>query len=169
MLTTLMARHEEALEAFLVQFDDTPEDLHGYFCERDASIDEAVRLLDAWGRGEELADGWVPCTTLFWEADGALAGVVNIRHDLSDGLREIGGHIGYSVAPSHRRQGIGTAMLAGGLDVCRTLGIDRALLTVDTVNEGSRRVIEANGGVLEREASIGDDQVLQRWYWVPIS
>ena len=168
-LTLLELRHADALEAFLAEFDDAPDDLHGYFCERDATIEQAVHLLVAWERGEELADGWVPCTTLFWEVDGALAGVVNIRHDLSEGLREIGGHIGYSVARSHRRQGVATKMLACAIDVCRDLGIERALLTVDSDNIASQRVIERNGGVLEREGPAGEEQVLQRWYWIDVA
>lgn len=169
MLIRLTERHADALEAFLVQFDGAPDDLHGYFCERDASIGEAVRLLDAWALGDELNDGWVPCTTLFSEVDGALAGVINIRHELSDGLREIGGHIGYAVAPSHRRRGVATAMLADALEVCRQLKIGRALLTVDSDNIGSRSVIESNAGVLEREAPVGDDRVMQRWYWIELT
>ena len=32
---------------------------------------------------------------------------------------------------------------------CRALGLDRVLLTCDATNIGSRKVIEANGGVLE--------------------
>lgn len=168
MLTALHARHEDALEDFLTEFDDAPDDLHGFFVARDAPIDEAVRMLAAWADGRELQPGWVPCTTMFWEVGGALAGVVNIRHELTDGLREIGGHVGYSVARSHRRQGIATAMLSDALDICRRLGIERALLTVDSDNVGSRRAIEANGGELAREGTVGEDQQLQCWYWIPL-
>jgi len=60
-----------------------------------------------------------------------------------------GGRIGYAVRPSARRQCHTTAMLRSGLLVASGLGIESALLTCDVDNEGSRLVIEHNGGVLE--------------------
>lgn len=63
----------------------------------------------------------------------------------------MGGHIGYDVRRSRRRAGHATAMLAATLPVAHRLGIDPALVTCDADNVGSRRVIEANGGVLEDE------------------
>ena len=167
-LVSLAAVHSDALETFLREFDADPEELHGYFCQRDCSIEEAVRLLDAWGRGEELLEGWVPCSTWFWESGGALEGVINVRHWLTPGLREIGGHIGYSVASSHRRKGVATAMLKAVLPHCRTLGIERALLTCDSENPASARTIEANAGVLEREGWLESAQRTQRWYWIDL-
>ena len=52
-------------------------------------------------------------------------------------------------------------MLAAALPVAHSLSIDRALLTCDEDNLASRKVIEANGGVLENK---GGDKVR---YWVP--
>lgn len=42
-------------------------------------------------------------------------------------------------------------MLREALPLARKLGIDQALLTCDTDNEASRKVILANGGVLTDE------------------
>lgn len=168
MLTALEARHAAELESFLRDFDAVPDELHGYFCGRDWPIERCVETLAAWARGEQLQEGWVPCSTWFWESGGALQGVVNVRHHLSPGLRELGGHIGYAVAPSHRRRGVATAMLAAVLEPCRRLGIERALLTCDATNVGSWKTIEACGGRLEREAPAGADRALQRWYWIDL-
>ena len=167
-LVSLAADHQGALETFLREFDAAPDELHGYFCDRGCSIDEAVRLLNAWERGEEIQEGWVPCSTWFWESGDTLQGVINVRHRLSPGLREVGGHIGYSVALSHRRKGVATAMLSAVLPHCRTLGIERALLTCDSDNPASARTIEANGGVLEREGWLESAQRTQRWYWIDL-
>jgi len=95
--------------------------------------------------------GWgVPVTTLWYAAGSAYLGTVVIRHRLTPELTRHGGHIGYHVAPRHRRQGHATAMLAAAVAYCRdTLGIARILVTCDQANAGSRRVIEANGGLLE--------------------
>jgi predicted acetyltransferase len=106
-------------------------------------------------------DGWVPCTEL-WYVDGAeWLGHLNLRHRLNPHLTEVGGHIGYDVRPSARRNGHATAMLPDGLTVARRLGIGSALLTCDHDNIASRRVIEKAGGVLEDQR--GD----KLRFWVP--
>lgn len=94
-------------------------------------------------------DGHVPQTTLWWVSGTEYLGRIDIRHRLTASLREIGGHIGYDIRPSARQRGHATAMLAAALPVARSLGIDQALLTCDEDNIASRKVIEANGGVLE--------------------
>jgi predicted acetyltransferase len=81
----------------------------------------------------------------------AYLGRISLRHRLTKRLLEVGGHIGYDVRPSARRQGHATAMLRAVLPLARAMGIDPALLTCDIDNVGSRRVIEANGGVFENE------------------
>ena len=167
-LVSLGLHHETALESFLREFDPCRGELHGYFCEREAPIEEAVRMLQAWARGEELATGWAPCSTWFWESEGKLQGVINVRHGLTPRLEEVGGHIGYSVAPSHRRGGVATAMLQSALPHCRALGISRALLTCDASNRASARTIELNGGKLEREDWSELAQTQQRWYWIEL-
>ena len=105
--------------------------------------------------------GWVPCTTLWYVEASTYLGRLAIRHRLTPQLLEVGGHIGYDVRPTARRRGHATAMLRAALPVARGLGIDRALVTCDTDNVGSRRVIEANGGVLE------DERHGKLRFWVP--
>ncbi len=166
MLVSLAPRHREALAVFLQEFDPCPEELHGYFCARDWPIERAVQTLDSWSRGVGLAEGWVPCSTWFWEEAGALAGVINLRHVLTPALEQQGGHIGFAVAPSQRRRGVASQMLAGALVQCRKLGIARALLTCDASNRGSAKTIAGGGGVLDREALHETDQRMQRWYWI---
>lgn len=92
---------------------------------------------------------FVPSTTYWWTDGGAFLGRINLRHHLNERLSEIGGHIGYDIRPTARRQGHATAMLAAVLPRAAALGIEKALITCDAENTGSRKVIEANGGVLE--------------------
>ncbi len=108
-------------------------------------------------------EGKVPETLLWWVDGDEFLGRLSIRHELTDALREFGGHIGYVVRPSARRQGHARAMLAAALPIARDLGIDPALLTCDADNVGSRRVIESNGGVLE------DQREDKLRFWVPTS
>jgi predicted acetyltransferase len=65
-------------------------------------------------------------------------------------LEHQGDHIGYHVVPSHRRRGHATRMLAQALVVCQQLGLGQVLGTYAVDKLGSRRVIEANDGVLDR-------------------
>jgi predicted acetyltransferase len=105
----------------------------------------------------------VPCTTLWWVDGEEYLGRLAIRHVLNDFLLDVGGHIGYDVRPTRRREGHATAMLRQALPWARDLGIDTALVTCDDDNVGSIRVIEAAGGVLE------DVRGDKRRYWVPTS
>jgi predicted acetyltransferase len=107
--------------------------------------------------------GHVPSTTLWWTEGAEYLGRLAIRHRLNQRLLDRGGHIGYDVRPSARRQGHATAMLAAALPVAHELGIGPALVTCDQGNAGSRRVIEANGGVLE------DQRGRELRFWVPTS
>jgi predicted acetyltransferase len=95
--------------------------------------------------------GWVPCTTWWWVEGADYLGRIALRHRLTSRLREVGGHIGYDVRPMARRQGHGTAMLRAVLPRANGMGIDPILITCETGNLASRKVIEANGGVLDDE------------------
>lgn len=95
--------------------------------------------------------GWVPASTWWWTSGTEFLGRIQVRHELTDHLLQVGGHIGYDVRPSARGRGHGTAMLAAVLPRVRELGIDPALITCDVDNVASQRVIERNGGRLEDE------------------
>ncbi len=114
-------------------------------------------------REQVVEPGWVLNTNLWWVADDEYIGRMSIRHQLNDWLREVGGHIGYDVRRSRRGHGHATAMLAAALPIAHGLGIERALVTCDDDNVGSRIVIERNGGVLE------DERGGKLRYWVPTS
>ena len=123
----------------------------------------AQRLRDLALQETPRPEGKVPETLLWWVDGDEYLGRLSIRHQLTDALREFGGHIGYMVRPSARGQGHARALLAAALPIARDLGIDPALLTCDADNTGSRRVIESNGGVLE------DQREDKLRFWVPTS
>lgn len=124
---------------------------------------EIERLLAEADPATELRADWVHCS-YFWivEAD-EFVGYLAIRHSLNDFLREEGGHIGYSVRPSRRREGHAGRALGLALKQARGLGLDRVLLTCDHDNEPSRRTIVSNGGVYEDRRG-----GKQRW-WIDLS
>ncbi len=105
----------------------------------------------------------MPGTSLWWADGDEYLGRLTIRHRLTPSLLELGGHIGYDIRPSAGRRGHATAMLAAALPVARGMGLDPVLITCDEDNVGSRKVIEANGGVLE------DARRGKLRFWVPTS
>ena len=129
---------------------------------------EFVRRLRRHSRSADLPDGWVPATT-YWLARGRrILGACNLRHALTDALRDFGGHVGYSIRPSERSKGYGTLILKLALEKARVLGISRVLITCDRENLASARVIEKNGGVLDSESHSKQASRITRRYWIHV-
>jgi len=85
-----------------------------------------------------------------WMWDGEFCGVINFRW--RPGASELPsyclGHIGYSVVPWKRRRGYATQALRLLLTHVWQEGLAYVEIVADEDNVPSRRVIEANGGVL---------------------
>ncbi|GAB2541049.1 GNAT family N-acetyltransferase [Brachybacterium huguangmaarense] len=158
------ARYDD-WSALLAAFGDGPKDGSGYY---DGAVnttrEEFAAYLAQRAREEDLAlepaPGRVHAAYRWIEEDGALVGFIALRLGLTPFLYDLGGHIGYSVAPHARRRGIATGALGRMVAEARTRGIDPVLVTCLETNEGSRRAIEANGGVYD--GSIDG----RRRYWI---
>ena len=98
----------------------------------------------------------------------AVRGMIQLRHTLNEYLRRYSGHIGYSVRPSARRQGVAKWMLAAILPHCRGLGLDRVMIACEPWNEGSRRTILANGGVYEKTVHEPEEDIDLEQYWITL-
>ena len=114
-----------------------------------------------------------PATTFFAvrKEDRRIVGTIQVRHRLTDALRESGGNIGYSVRPDQRKRGYATQMLFLALDFCRGLGLNRVLLDCLAENAGSEKTIRRCGGVLAEEALVpGDDGQPERIkrFWIAL-
>ena len=95
-----------------------------------------------------------------------LVGMTNLRHYLNDYLLTYGGHIGYSVRPSERKNGYATQMLRLTLGKAKERGIEKVRICCDHYNIASAKAIRANGGVLEDEAYDSLDGLLTQRYWI---
>jgi predicted acetyltransferase len=133
-------------------------------------LSDFIRGLDKRSRGIGLPPGYVPDSS-FWlvrRGDEAVVGVSSLRHRLTPTLEDVGGHIGYSIRPTERRKGYGTRILALALEPARALGLDRVLVTCDTDNIGSARIIEKNGGVLASRGFSTITGTLVSRYWITL-
>ena len=90
--------------------------------------------------------------------------MTNIRFDLTEKLKQVGGHIGYSIRPLERRKGYAKILLYLSLEVANSLGIEKVLITSDDDNFGSFKTIEALGGVLENKIEEDDGTLVRRYF-----
>ncbi len=145
----------EPLVPFSTRF---PHDDFGKFLEH----------LSACARGEGLPPGFVAHSTYWLVLGGTeVVAVSNLRHELTEPLRREGGHIGYGVRPSARRNGYATELLRQTLLRAEALGLSEVLITCDKTNEPSVRTILRNGGVLESEEYLPEHQDVVQRYRVP--
>jgi predicted acetyltransferase len=132
-------------------------------------FDKYVQSRHDHKKGVNLPEGWVPEST-FWliRDDNVILGTSSVRHELTEQLRRIGGHIGYNIRPSERRKGYGTAILALTLRKARQLGLKRVLVTCDEDNIASAKIIERNGGTLEDRYLDDELEQPKRRYWIEL-
>ncbi|MBT5016539.1 GNAT family N-acetyltransferase [Candidatus Peregrinibacteria bacterium] len=150
---------EKTKEAGFWKFpDETPRTLESYI----------ERILNH-SEGADLPDNWVPCTS-YWLIDenNEFVGHINIRHRLNDFLTNFGGHIGYAIRPSMRRQGHGTQILKLALPKAAALGLDRILITCDKTNTPSLKIIEKNNGIFENECEQTGDLPTKLRFWIDL-
>lgn len=118
-------------------------------------------------QGINLPNGYVPHTVYWLVDDKGYIGRLDIRHELNEFLDKFGGHIGYDIRPTRRRQGLGKLILKLGLEKARELGIKEVVITCDLDNFGSRKIIEANGGQFI-EITTNHDGIEKRRYTIDL-
>jgi len=135
----------------------------------EATLEEYIQQCIDMTDPAKLQPGLVPQTTLWvLDADGEAVGMVRLRHRLHEKLRFRGGHIGFYIRRDRRGKGYAKEALRLALIELRTLGEERALLTVDQDNAPSIRVIEDNGGRLENVAADPETGNVFRRYWIEL-
>ncbi len=155
-------------EAFFIGLKEWPEQERTWYTfdwKPGVSFLEHLNRLKLNKIGYKLPQGHVSSSMLYGFVDQVIVGRVNVRHTLNEFLLERGGHIGYSVAKAYRRNGYAKQMFAQVLPYCKSLGLNKILITCSDNNMPSVKLIEHFGGQLE--SSFFDDQknekVLRYW------
>ena len=112
---------------------------------------------------------WVPMTQFVCLRGAKIAGMIQVRRELNDYLRNYAGHIGYSVRPDERQQGIATWMLHNVLTYCREIGLKRVMVDCEPWNVGSRKTILRNGGVYEKTVHEDGENIDLEHYWISLT
>ena len=167
-----LKRKEEAIDYINEHFEFN-SDIHGT-----GSLQKWIDNYEGWLEQLELRDNLdtcpeslVPSSTYFLirEDEDRIVGMIDIRHDLNDYLLQYGGHIGYGIRPTERRNGYNKINLFLGLLKCRELGFDKVLITAADENPGSYKTILDLGGKLENKIiDDEDDNVLLGRYWIDV-
>lgn len=117
---------------------------------------------------ETLPPNRVPTTQFLTirKSDNKIVGIISVRHYLNENLLVHGGHIGDSVLPSERKKGYATKQIQLALNYCKSLGIEKVLMSCTIDNIGSEKSIVKNGGVLENQIEC-DGKVYKR-FWIKL-
>jgi predicted acetyltransferase len=114
-----------------------------------------------------LSEYFVPQIN-YWITDdaGFAVGLLRMHKEINADLLNKGGHVGYYVAPAYRNLGYAKGALKLALNKLRVNGVSRALITVESHNTVSSRLVMALGGILEDERI--DDETGQPYlrFWL---
>lgn len=167
-LTEPSERYQESYLEALQEFQAEGRHLEIPLEEITTNFGSFVQHLRDQANRTKLRPGRVPSSD-FWLIDGNdYIGRLSLRYELNEHLLQMGGHIGYEIRPSRRRQGYGKFILKYGLDRAKALGLKRVLLTCDEDNLGSRKIIESNGGTLENIIEVEGWPAKVCRYWIQL-
>ncbi len=162
-------RLRKSHESFVAEFRRSGEEMVPWVLDEvvGKSFKKYVAWLESAAQGRNLPEGYVANST-FWLVDACdeIVAVSNIRCELTESLRQLGGHIGYGVRPSARRKGHATEILRLSLVEARLMGIGDMRITCDKENPGSARAIVRNGGELDEEEYMEERGCVVQRYWI---
>lgn len=100
------------------------------------------------------------------ESDKKVIGSIQLRHSLTEELRNYGGHIGYAIRPSERKKGYGKQQLLLVLEIAKQMGISQIMISCDKDNIASVNTIKSCGGRLTEEKLVRG--TMHQIYWIDL-
>lgn len=145
-------KHKNQILEMCTEYNLNNEDYNGAFFINDITdYEEKIKELDNASKGILDNPSFVPYTCYVFIIEDKIVGVGSIRHYLNDYLKNYGGHIGYSIRPSERKKGFGKMALNLLLKEIAKKDIKEVIVTCNSNNIGSQKVIEGNNGILVSE------------------
>lgn len=163
IIREVLKEDKEKILDFKREFEENNEMLHGGSKLCRMNFEEFFESLSLSKNKETVPNGWVPSSSYIAVVDDRIVGILNLRYELNENLLNIGGHIGYSIRKSERRNGYAKEMLRLSLDKARELGLEKVLITCNVDNLGSEKTILANGGVFENIYKDEEENVKRFW------
>lgn len=172
VLVHVRSRHQKNVMAYRQAFLASGESMDGSSDLQDFTDFQAwYDQVQASSQRETVKAGWVPASQYICLQRGhqEVLGMLQFRHELNNYLKEIGGHIGYSVHPDYRNQGIAQTMLKEALKICYHQGMAKVLVTCHASNKASQKVIEACGGVRDESSFDPNSGEEVYRYWIQVN
>ncbi len=104
----------------------------------------------------EEQSGDVPRRTYWLVNESGYVGMVQLRLVAEARYPNIKSNIYYEVRPSLRNQGYGTLALACGIEQARQLGMKNLIISCDSTNLPSKKIIENSGANFVRDEKVPD-------------
>lgn len=115
------------------------------------TFEEMLKRLNYRRIGKRIAKRDVP-STVYWIVDNdRVVGTIDLRHKLNEDYFERLGHVAYYIRPEERNRGYATKALSLAIKKYYNKYTKKILITCFSDNNGSSRVIEKNGGILEKK------------------
>lgn len=114
------------------------------------TFDLMLKRLKDRCEGKNISSRDVPATVYWILVDGVVVGTIDLRHTLNKDYYERLGHVAYYIKPEDRNKGYATRALSIALKKYYEKGIIKILVTCFKDNIASSKVIEKNGGILEK-------------------
>lgn len=119
---------------------------------KDEFIQTVLPRLIYNSKGIGLLSGYVKETTYFIYLDDMIIGMLRIRHQLNDALRNGAGHIGYSIQKEYRKKGYASEALRLAIEKAKDIiEEDEIYMSVHKDNQASLRVQIKNGAYIHHE------------------
>lgn len=137
---------------------------------RARDMKEYLEIVNSYLHKETLPEKMVIASQFLCirKSDKRLVGMIQVRHYFNDYLEKYAGNIGYSVRPCERKKGYATWMLKNIQPFCKSIKLDKILVSCLDDNEGSRRTILNNGGVYDGTVFCETEKVNLERYWIEL-
>ena len=143
--------YDEYINAEPIKGIDTFEGIRNFEHLENMNFEEWYKELDNNKNKDKLPKEYSTQTTYLVIDNNEIVGILNARWEKVSALMLFGGLIGYSIRPKYRGKGYANEMLKLGLEKFKEKDINEVLISCKDFNIASKKVIEKNNGIFERE------------------